>query len=894
MSSIDLLSGVRSLKRSPGVSLAAVLSLAFGIAASCAVFSVVDALLLQPLPFADSASLVFATETAGPDHALNAVSGPDLADWQARSKSFEELAGFRGTAVTLTRLQSPERIDAAAVQPGVFAALRVPPAQGRTLVAADDLPGAPRVAVVSHRFWRTRLSGDPAVLEHTLTLDGQPSRIVGVMPDGFRFPLDGPEPQLWLQPRAVQFGGMLNERALFFFQVLGRLRPGATVEGARAELAAITADISAHNPESHVLRGVLAVPLREQLVGADRGSLFLLLGAVGLLLVIACTNVGSLLARLHRRQELAIRAALGASRWQLLRQLGIESAILVGAAGIAGVAGCALSLDAVGSLLPAQIPRLRPLAIDGPVLLFALAACALSAVVFGSGPALIFSGTEANEALRTTSGGSPRGQRLRAALVIGEVALATALLISATLLVRSLRNAHNLDAGVSTAGLQVMDLTLPDQADPDTALPRFAQSLAERVAAIPGVTAAGIASPLPVGGRFIGRTVAPRDRAEPNPPQSSLSSLGPGALSLLGVRLLRGREFTAQDRAGAAQVVIVNRSLARLLWPDRDPIGQRIGLGPGDTESREVVGLAADVRSALDAPAGPQIYAPYAQVPWPFLTLVVRSGLGQAALESSLKREISAINSDLLAGAPRKLDDVLAGTVARRRFAALVLTTFAAAALLLALGGISGTLAYVVAQRTRELGIRAALGATRGNVLTLVLGQGLRLAGAGVAFGAALAGAFSRVLASQLFGIGATDPLTYAGIGAVLLAMGAAASLVPAWHATRVDPMQTRARNELLRRGASRGTRRSRDDDGGTRQIGPRHHPGGRGGGHRRRMIPAPGVPARRSGATRRSANAIRASRTPLFRWWSRTVGGTVAIDRPVEMAGRAGRRRAR
>ncbi|MFL5421167.1 MAG: ABC transporter permease, partial [Myxococcales bacterium] len=331
MRSIDLLSAVRSLKRTPGVSLAAVLSLAFGIAASCAVFSVVDALLLQPLPFAGAASLIFATETTGPDHALNAVSGPDLADWQARSKSFEELAGFRSTSVTLTRLHSPERIDAAAVQPGVFAALRVAPAEGRALVPADDLPGAPRVAVISHRFWRTHLSGDPAVLERTLTLDGQPTRIVGVMPDGFRFPLDGPEPQLWLQPRAVPFGGMLNERALFFFQVLGRLRPSATVEGARAELSAITADISSHNPESHVLRGVLVVPLREQLVGADRGSLFLLLGAVGLLLVVACTNVGSLLlARaVHRRQELAIRAALGASRWQLLRQLGIESAILV-------------------------------------------------------------------------------------------------------------------------------------------------------------------------------------------------------------------------------------------------------------------------------------------------------------------------------------------------------------------------------------------------------------------------------------------------------------------------------------------------------------------------------------------------------------------------------------
>src|SRR3954465_837627 len=534
MGRIDVLSALRSLRRSPGVSLAAVLSLAFGIAASCAVFSVVDALLLQPLPFADPARLVFATETAGPDHALNAVSGPDLVDWQSRSRSFADLAGFRRTSVTLTRLEAPERIDAAAVQPGVFSALRVPPALGRTLVAADDLPGAPRVAVVSHRFWRTRLSGDGSVLERSITLEGQPVRIVGVMPDGFRFPLDGPAPGLWLQPRAVQFGNMLDERALFFFQVLGRLRPGATLEAGRAELAAITTDISARNPESHVQRGVLVVPLREQLVGADRGSLVLLLGAVGVLLVIACTNVGSLLlARaVHRRQELAVRAALGASRWQLLRQLGIESAILVGAAGIAGVAACALSLDAVSSILPAQIPRLRPLAIDGKVLLFALAACALSAVVFGSGPALMFSGTDANEALRTTSGGSPRGQRLRATLVIGEVALATALLISATLLVRSLHNAHNLDAGVSTAGLRVLDLTLPEKSDPDTALPRFAESLAERVAGIPGVTAAGIASPLPVGGRLIGLTVAPRDRAEPNPPQSSLSSLRPAALSL--------------------------------------------------------------------------------------------------------------------------------------------------------------------------------------------------------------------------------------------------------------------------------------------------------------------------------------------------------------------------
>jgi putative ABC transport system permease protein len=793
MGRIDVLSALRSLRRSPGVSLAAVLSLAFGIAASCAVFSVVDALLLQPLPFADPSSLVFATETAGPDHALNAVSGPDLVDWQSRAQSFADLAGFRRTSVTLTRLEAPERIDAAAVQPGVFSALRVPPALGRTLVAADDLPGAPRVAVVSHRFWRTRLVGDGAVLERSLTLEGQPVRIVGVMPEGFRFPLDGPAPELWLQPRAVQFGNMLGERALFFFQVLGRLRPGATLEGGRAELAAITTDISARNPESHVLRGVLAVPLREQLVGADRGALFLLLGAVGVLLVIACTNVGSLLlARaVHRRQELAVRAALGASRWQLLRQLGIESAILAGIAGVLGVCACAVSLDAVTALLPPAIPRLRPLAIDGTVLLFALGTCALSALVFGSGPALIFSGTEANEALRTTSGGIPRGQRLRGALVVGEVALATALLISATLLVRSLRNAQNLDAGVSTAGLQTVDLTLPDQKDPETALPRFADSLVERVAAIPGVRAAAIASPLPVGGRAIGLTVAPRDRAEPHPPQSSLSSLLPGALSLLGVKLDRGREFTAQDRASAPPVVIVNRSLARLLWPDKDPIGQRIGLGPGDTENREVVGLAADVRSALDAPPGPQIYAPYAQVPWPFFTLVVRSSLGPVALQSSLRREIAAIDPDLPVGAVRSLDEVLAGTVARRRFAAVVLTTFAAAALLLALGGISGTLAYVVAQRTRELGIRAALGATRGRVLTLVLGQGLRLAGVGVVLGALLAAAFSRVLASQLFGIGATDPATYGAIAGVLLAMGGAASLVPAWHATRVDPMES-------------------------------------------------------------------------------------------------------
>src|SRR5438067_111953 len=295
MGRIDVLSALRSLRRSPGVSLAAVLSLAFGIAASCAVFSVVDALLLQPLPFADPASLVFATETTGPDHALNAVSGPDLVDWRSRAQSFAELGGFRRTQVTLTRLEAPERVDAAAVQPGVFSALRVPPVLGRTLVAADDLPGAPRVAVISHRFWRTRLSGDGTVLERSVTLAGQPVRIVGVMPEGFRFPLDGPAPELWLQPRAVQFGNMLDERALFFFQVVGRLRPGATVEGGRAELAAITTDISARNPESHVQRGVLVVPLREQLVGADRGSLVLLLGAVGVLLVIACTNVGSLL-----------------------------------------------------------------------------------------------------------------------------------------------------------------------------------------------------------------------------------------------------------------------------------------------------------------------------------------------------------------------------------------------------------------------------------------------------------------------------------------------------------------------------------------------------------------------------------------------------------------------
>src|SRR5438105_5468561 len=549
----DLKVAIRFLLKSPGVAAAALLSLGMGIGVSSAVFSVIEALLIKPLPFAAQEELVYATEVTGPGRALNAISGPDLADWRAGSRSFAQLAGYRRSALTLTGLGPAERLDVAAVESGIFTALRVSPQLGRALLAADDAPGVPRVCVVSEHFWRSRLGADASALGRTLTMDGQPFTVVGVMPPSFRFPLEGTAVELWTQPRAVPFGNLLDVRALFFFQAVGRLRPGATLEQGRAELSAVTSAIAAANPESHPQRGVLVAPLREQLVGKDRGALLVLLGAVGLLLLIACANVGSLLlARaLARRHELAVRAALGASRGRLLRQLLTESLLLGAAGGCLGVAVCALAIDAVEALLPPEIPRLRPIVVDGGVVAFAAVISILSSAAFGAGPALLLSRASAQEALRTGPGGAARGLRLRGALVVGEVALALSLSIGATLMARSLRSAQHVDPGFSPAGLQSIDLTLPDKRYPPEAQSRFAEALLRGAGSIPGVSVVGFASPLPVGGRAMGLTVAPRDRAEPHPPQSSFASMSPGAFALLGIALDHGREFTAQDRDGS-------------------------------------------------------------------------------------------------------------------------------------------------------------------------------------------------------------------------------------------------------------------------------------------------------------------------------------------------------
>jgi putative ABC transport system permease protein len=780
----DFALALRFIRRSPGLALAALISLSLGIGVSSAVFSVVEAMLLKPLPFAAQEELLYANETAGADRAQGNVSGPDLEDWRARSKSFSQLGGFRRTAFTLTGLGPAERIDAAGFESSVFAALRVSPIRGRVFGPGDDAPGAPRVAVVSERF--VRAHGDA----QSLTLDGQPYAVVGVMPATFRFPLDGAVADIWVQPRYAPFGQMLGERALFFYEVLGRLRPGATAQEARAELEAITSSIAAAHPDSHAQRAALVVPLREQLVGKDRGALLLLFCAVALLLLIACANVGSLfLARaVARRHELSVRAALGASRARLLRQLLVETLFLGLLGGALGVFVCSLSLDAVASFLPAELPRLRDLGVDGGVVGFAALVSLVSCAIFGTGPALLLANSSAQEALRAGPLGSPRALKLRASLVVFEVALALALLIDATLLSRSLRSAQHVDPGFAPAGLQAVDLTLPAARYPADAQMRFAEDLLRRAQVIPGVTSAAFVSPLMVAGRSIGLTVAPRDRDEPHPPQSSLSSLSPGALGLMGVALERGREFTAQDKAEAPPVVVINRTLAKLLWPGQDALGKRIALGPGDDASREVVGIAGDVRPALDVPPGPQIYAPYAQVPWPFGTLVLKSALAPPSLREELRREIGTIDSALPIALPRTLESALAGTLARRRFLAAVLTLFAAAALVLAVSGVYGALSYLVAQRGRELAIRSALGARPGQVLSHVLRQGVALGGLGVAIGVGLALASSRALSAQVFGISATDPASYVAMGLGMLALSAFATVVPAIRATRADP----------------------------------------------------------------------------------------------------------
>ena len=816
----DLRFSLRMLLKNRGFTLIAALTLALGVGANTAVFSVAYATLLRPLPFRDQERLVVAWKSdETTKHPFVEISIPEFNDWRSQNRVFEHLAAMTtsiyGFNYTLTGLGEPEQIHSARVSADFFPALGVEPAIGRAFTADEDRPGAAGVAVISHSLWQRRFNADPNLIGQTVTFNdggnqsaleaavkpGQPIKlndvgftIVGVMPPDFEF-LKGID--MWV-PLSATSGKDVVESRIGFLQAVGRLKPSASLEQATAELDAIIGRIAAQHPEMRA-SGERAVikPLAAHIFGDARPALYLLLAATALLLLIACANIANLqLARAtSRRREIALRAALGAGRGRLARQLMVESLALAVAGGGLGVLLAYWILDALVSLAPADIPRIEAVEINLPALLFTCGLTLLSASVCGFAPALIASKVNLVEALNAGAkiGGERRGKRLRGALAVAQIAVTLALLIGAGLISRSLLNLQRIAPGFDQRDAMTFQLQLRGVKYPDVEKTRdYFRQLLERIEAQPGVVAAGavLMRPLeaPVG--WYVRYATDGQSTDEMMRNAILNcvSVTPHYLRAIGTPLKAGRDFTEQDDGDAPQVAIISETMARSAFaPGVDPIGKRVNIGGQGW--RTIVGVAGDARLIDLKDARWNIYVPYRQFAYPVSYVAIRAASDPAVLMAAVRREVAALDPEQTVMSVMTMGQRISTSLARPRFNALLLNLLSALAAALAAVGIYGVISYSVAQRTREIGVRLALGAKRSDVLWLVIKQGMALAAVGVAIGLAASLALTRLMQGLLYGLSATDLLTFAGASALLGAVAVAACWLPARRATKVDPM---------------------------------------------------------------------------------------------------------
>src|SRR5213082_212103 len=815
----DLRFALRQLLKNPGFTVVAVLTLALGIGANTALFSMVNGVLLRPLPFHEHDRLVTLWESR-PAQGVDQqnVSPPTFADWQAQGSAFEEMAFWTGpNDFNLVTPGGPEKVRESYASSSLFRVLRVEPQLGRGFLAGEDREKGPQTAVISHRLWQERFGGNPQVVGQSLTVDTYYRRtytIVGVMPTGFQFPDDT---ELWLP--AGWNGLPLNRRGGHWLNVLARLKSGVTVAQAKAEMNAIQARVAQQNPGAGVASEVSVVPLLRQTVGRSmRTALLVLWGVVIGVLLIACANVANLmLARAASRQkEIALRLALGAGRWRVMRQLLTESILL---ALLGGGVGTLLSYWGVKVFVaasPANIPRLAEVSLDGAALCFTVVTAVLTGIIFGLAPAWQFSRADLNETLkegaRSASGGTAAG-RTRSLLVVAEVALATVLLVGAGLMLQSFAKLLTTDRGFRAEQLLTVELDFSvagftSWVDPTETRPQVRlRELMDRVRQLPGVESAGAAyrflrkdNRAPVNWPFVifGRPPL----AEGERPTAEHGAITPGYIRTLGMRLLRGRDFTEADLLGAPGVALVNESFVRRFFPNEEPLGQHVTLevtpGPlGATDSHglpvwsEIVGVISDVKSLSSQPeAAPEIFRSYWQWPMQSPILFVRTRGNPTALIAAIRRETKSVIPSLPSPTIRLMTERVGESMAQPRFQAGLLNLFGGVALLLAACGIYGVLAYSVTQRQREIGVRMALGAQKRNVLSLVISQGMKLALAGVVVGLVLALALTRVIQSLLYEVEPTDPLTFAGVSLLLVAIALFACWLPARRAAQVDPME--------------------------------------------------------------------------------------------------------
>ena len=797
----DVRYGARVLWKAKGFTAVAVVTLALGVGANSAIFSVVNAVLLRPLPFDEPAGLVTPWgNNERPDEA-QVVSYPDFADWRDRTQTLAHVAVYNRQGALLKVGDEQEVLAGTAATADIFPLLGIKPVLGRAFTHDEDRPGGPPVILIGQGVWQRHFNSDPSVVGKQMTLGNRPYEIVGVLPADFKFPVQAARMD-FMQPLTPALGDRVQRRGSYSLRVVARLKPGVTPEQAAAEMKQIGADIERQFPDEGLRLGLRLVTLHEALVGDVRFALLVLLGAVGLVLLIACVNVANLmLARAaSRRREMALRTALGASRGRVVRQLLTERLLPSLLGGAAGLLLAMWGTDLLIAASPVDIPRLKEVGLDARVVGFTTAVSVLTGVLFGLAPALQVSRVHLADSLKEGARGSTEGGgrvRARSLLVVSEVALSLVLLAGAGLLLRSFERVRAVDPGFDPQNVMTVGLS-PARAKYQTPEQQaaFFGDVLRRVGEAPGVVSAGLTNVLPLSGDNSAGTFLIDGRPAPSAsekPRANYRVISPDYFRTMGIALKGGRSFTEHDAKDSPRVIVVNEARARRYFPGEDPLGKRIlietdpALEP-NPPTREVVGVVADVRhESLEAPPEPEYYVPYRQEPERYMEVVAHTAPGVGA--EALRGAVKAVDREQYVPEVAPMGKLLADSVARRRFQLLLLGLFAAAALALAAVGIYGVMSYAVTQRTHEIGVRLALGAEGGDVLRMVVGQGLGLALAGVGVGLVAGLGLARAISGLLYGVSPADPLTFASVSLLLVAVALFSCVVPARRATRVDPM---------------------------------------------------------------------------------------------------------
>jgi len=800
----DVRFAFRTLRKSPGFSILVVLILALGIGANTAIFSVVDEVLLRPLPFSNPNQLVLVlgAPLKQPD-ALTSLSYRDFLECRKHNHVFSELAGNGFHDLTLTGAGEPSIVNTASVTPELFPLLSAKPLAGRTFVPEDGKQGAAPVAILSENLWRSRFGSNPGLIGQSISLDYRSFTVVGIMPASFRYPVDAPPEDVWI-PVAQDplFGPLMLRPGVRMLRVIGRLKPGVSLTQAQAEMETLGARLAREFAPQDSGFTIRVLPYQQIVVGGAKSPLLILWGAVGLVLLIACANIANLLLSraTSRGREIAVRIALGARRSRIVRQLLTESAVLGLLGGVAGLLLAAWGVWILRPFLPPDVARINSIHVGGWVLAFALSLSLAAALASGVAPALLATPSNLHTSIKEGGGertGQPGGQRVRSFLAVAEISLAMTLLVAGGLLIRSFALATSANPGFDPKNVIEAEVSLPQfQYSTPQQWTAFSKELLERLQAQPGLRDSALAAPLPMDRQGEANFEFSIVGNPPLPPGKSITAdyatVSLDYFRVMGIPLLRGRFFSEQDSPSNPKVAIISETLARRYLPNQDPIGRqmRFGFPPNGNVSREIVGIAGDVRDvALSRKPGPMMYVPFAQAPLYGGEVVVRSSLSASSVAAGIRQAVHSIDKDLPVTDVESFPEALGASMAQERFRTLLLSSFSAIALILAAVGVFGVVSYSVSRRTHEIGIRMALGSAPGTILRLVLGESARLVLAGLGVGLPAALALARSLSSLLYGIRPSDPITFIAVALILTGAALLASYIPARRAMSVDPM---------------------------------------------------------------------------------------------------------